>query len=64
MIKPPIGNSQINQALCSLIWVTHSKATKKKAEADPENNPIKTQMTSHCKERRSVFDRFIFDCSD
>jgi hypothetical protein len=64
MIKPPIGNSQINQAWCTLILVTHSKATKKKAEADPESNPIKVQMTSHCRERRSVFDRFIFDYSD
>ena len=59
MISPPNGNNQMIQVLCSLIWVTHSKATKKKADAEPENSPIKAQITNHCEERRSVFGRFI-----
>ena len=47
MSKPPSGNNQMIQLLYSLIWVTHSKATKKIADAEPENNPIKAQMTNH-----------------
>jgi hypothetical protein len=33
--------------------------TKKNADAEPENNPIKVQMMSHCRERRKVLLKFI-----
>lgn len=60
MQSPPIGNSQIIQLLCSLNWVTHSKATKKKAEAEPEKNPIRVQMKIHLAIRKRLFFRFIW----
>ena len=55
MANPPIGKSQIIQRLWDLIWVTYSKATKKKAEAEPEKMPIKTQMEIHLSRRKAFF---------
>ncbi len=47
MSKPPSGNNQMIQLLYSLIWVTHSNTTKNKADAEPENSPIKAHITIH-----------------
>ncbi len=58
-MSPPIGKSQISQLWCSLICVTHSKATKKKAEAEPEKMPTKAQMKIHLERKRKFFFRFI-----
>ena len=55
MARPPIGKSQIIQLLPSLNCVTQSSDTKKKAEAEPESTPIKTQMRIHFEVRRKVF---------
>jgi hypothetical protein len=35
--------------------VTHSKATRKKADADPEKIPIKMQMKIHLSRRAVIF---------
>lgn len=62
MSNPPIGKSQIIQLLYSLNCVTHSSATKKNAEAEPEKIPISTQMKIHLSSRTSVvfaFSEFI-----
>lgn len=59
MLSPPIGKSQRIQLWLSLNCVTHSKDTKKNAEAEPEKMPIKTQMKIHLKVRRMVFFEFI-----
>lgn len=60
MLSPPIGKSQRIQFWLSLNCVTHSKDTKKNAEAEPEKMPIKTQMKIHLKVRRMFFFGFIW----
>ena len=61
MLSPPIGKSQRIQLWLSLNCVTHSKDTKKNAEAEPEKMPINAQMKIHLKVRRMFFFGFIIE---